>query len=422
MSRAAIGPVVALLVIIATGCIAAPEPSSLPPAQTATPSASFTSSALSSSSPIPTVVATATPEPSATVSASPVAGDLPAEIGTVAWVRRHLVLDAAGNGTSWRIVGGPLGHPATVKVDLPFETAFATTVGGSWLAIATIAKGTVSIDIRDVGTGAAVRTISTTGAGLGRVVFDPDRGWIYAQVTRAGGGYDVDRMDVGSGSVTKLLSLDKRFTPLDGIPTERAEMVLDPGGTLVIDACASADGCRLWEIPPGGPAPKPRTLPKATPIVCRIVGATDRWLVVLDDSVCFIDTGDAPMPLRAIDRRDGSSHIVTNEFLLSDRVVEFEGGTYVVSSLRSRDWSTSAIVTVDVESGGRVVHARGLSNPQPDLGPWLGVSATVLPGSWVLVAPWGGETTDDSEPQPARLLDLSTDEIVVLPAGTFGID
>jgi hypothetical protein len=47
------------------------------------------------------------------------------------------------------------------------------------------------------------------------------------------------------------------------------------------------------------------------------------------------------------------------------------------------------------------------------------VSSTVLPSSWVLLAPWFVES--GSIPAiPARLYDVATGESVELPVGTFG--
>jgi hypothetical protein len=399
-----------LVVILSAACVAGPA-SSVPAPVTTSPSSAPSSSAR----PAPT------PEPSTTPTLAVAPADLPTEIGTVAWVRTRLELDGTGAARAWHLVGGALGQAADIRADIPADARFRTATDGSLLGFATSVNSEIAVDVRDVRSGDPVRTVSMPGVDVQALLLDDERSAAYASVVNVGGGLDIVRIDLANGVVQRLLALDERFAP-EAIPTERAALAIDPVGVLIVDACTKAGGCRLWEIPPGAAAPRPRALAKDVPIVCAIVGVTLDRLVVTDDAACFADTSGASIPVRAIDRRDGSSHVVTDEAMGPTRVVEVAGRTLIVASTRSIDWSQSTILTVDVASRLRTVHASGLENPNRDLGPWLGVSPTVLAGSWVLIAPWGGETTDLAEPQPARLLDLATDASIELPPGTFGTD
>jgi hypothetical protein len=399
-----------LVVILSAACVAGLA-SSVPVGVTTSPSLTPSSSAR----PAPT------PEPSTTPTPAVAPADLPTEIGTVAWVRTRLELDGNGAARTWHLVGGALGQSADIRADIPADARFRTATDGRLLGFATSVNNEVVVDVRDVRSGDPVRTVSIPGVDVQMLLLDEERSAAYASVVKIGGGLDIVRIGLANGVVQRLLALDDRFTP-EAIPTERVALAIDPRGMLVIDACTNADGCRLWEIPPGAAAPRPRVVAKDVPIVCGIVGVTLDRLVVTDDAACSRDTSDASVPVRAIDRRDGSSHVVTDEAMGPTRVVEVAGKTLIVASTRSADWSRSTILTVDVASRRRTVHASGLENPNRDLGPWLGVSPTVLAGSWVLIAPWGGEATDLAEPQRARLLDLATDASIELPPGTFGTD
>jgi hypothetical protein len=399
-----------LAIILSAACVAGPASSEPVPVTTSPSSAPSSSAHLAP-----------TPEPSATPTLAAAPADLPSEIGTVAWVRTRLELDGNGSARTWQLVGGVLGQSADIRADIPADARFRTATDGRLLGFATSANDEIAVDVRDVGSGDSVRTVSIPGVDVQTLLLDDERSVAYAAIVKIGGGLDIVRIGLANGVVQRLLALDDRFTP-EAIPTERAALAIDPLGVLVVDACTKADGCRLWEIPPGAAAPRPRALTKDVPIVCAIVGVTVDRLVVTDDAACSRDTSGASVPVRAIDRRDGSSHVVTDEAIGPTRVVKVAGRTLIVASKRSADWSRSTILTVDVTSRLRTVHASGLENPNRDLGPWLGVSPTVLAGSWVLIAPWGGETTDLAEPQPARLLDLETDASIELPPGTFGTD
>ena len=238
---------------------------------------------------------------------------------------------------------------------------------------------------------------------------------------RVGGGVDLRRMSVMETDVETLVGLDERFTP-DGMSVDRYTMTADPDGILLFEACADRDGCRLWEVPPGRPAPNPTTLPRGTPKVCSAIGASRQWLVVYDLDGCFVDTGDGAMPIRAISRAEGTSHVVDGTHLLARRVVELDGATLVVASERGPDWSTTDIVTIEVASRARQRHARSLPNLHDGSEGWLGVSPISLPGSWVLVEPWGVEPggTSDGIVPAARLLDLATNDLIELLPNTFG--
>ena len=52
-------------------------------------------------------------------------------------------------------------------------------------------------------------------------------------------------------------------------------------------------------------------------------------------------------------------------------------------------------------------------------GGWLGVSSQVMPGAWVLVEPWGIETTGSTS-LTSRLVNIRTGEVIELPLGTSG--
>ena len=156
------------------------------------------------------------------------------------------------------------------------------------------------------------------------------------------------------------------------------------------------------------------------PIVCSVVGSARDWLVVYDDATCFGDTGDSPMPLRAIDLRDGTSRLLGSEHILAGRVTDVGGRVQVLAADRPGDWSTSDIISIDLATGHRQMLVQGLKNSVDGLSGWLGVSSNPLLEPWVLVAPWGVDDTAPTTPPNARLLNVATKELIELSPGTFG--
>ena len=140
--------------------------------------------------------------------------------------------------------------------------------------------------------------------------------------------------------------------------------------------------------------------------------------MVSDDSVCTLDYGEAPFPMRAIDRRDGTTHSLGDESQVAPgRVMTIDGREVAVAAKRSADWSTSSIMTIDLVSGARTTIAGPFQNGDQI---WLGLDPIVLPGAWALVEPWGSVDAP-AQPIPAgRLVDVATGKVIQLPQGTFG--
>jgi hypothetical protein len=264
--------------------------------------------------------------------------------------------------------------------------------------------GTVAADLDVVGVDATV-------------VLDADRNLLYSAAAQATGGVEIRRRSLDGITDDLLVTLDKRFTP-DGMPVERYGLVLDADGVLIVEACGEADGCRVWEIPPGvASAPKPRTLPGKPPGLCQLIGATREWLVVQDGDACFADYSEAPLPVRAIRRADGASHLVTDDHVQIGRVVDVGARTWLIGADRIFAGSDVGIVRYDAATGKKDVLVPTLpaaANDQTYI-----VSRAVLPGSWVLLQPWFVEV--GSIPAvPARLYDAATGQAIELPIGTFG--
>ena len=339
----------------------------------------------------------------------------------MAWWHVDLDLDDASNPVSAHLAAGLLGSPESFTVTVPAGDGFLRAYGaGSNLAMLTSRAQAATLVVQDLAAGRELQRYELTTPQVGAVAIDPARSVAYVAVQRPIGGVEIRRLSLAQSASTTLITLDKRFTP-DGQAIERYVMTVDPDGVLVVEACAEADGCRLWEVGPNEASAKPRTLAKGLPIVCGAIGATRDWLVVYDDATCWADTGDASLPIRAIDRRDGSSHLVDARHLLASRVIELGGRTYVLASVRTDDWSRSDIVSIDVESRAEVTHVRGLVNASSEtqLG-WLGVSPMPLPPPWVLLETWGVDPAVDGVPPAARLLDLTTDQVIELNPGTSG--
>lgn len=318
---------------------------------------------------------------------------------------------------SSHVMAGILGRPASIDETVPWSDGFLEVHGAlDVIGVVTTGPKEASIAFWSVSDGRRLGD-KLDAAGISNVAIDPARGVAYLAIARKTGGIEIRRVALGGTAATTLIELDKRFTP-GGIPVERFDMTVDPDGTLLVEACAKADGCRLWTVPAGVlVAADPVTLRPAPPIVCGIVGATREWLVVSDDAACTADTGDAPLPIRAISRADGTSHLIADGHLGAGRVLEFQGATYVVANDGAFAGATIDIVSLDVVSGTKTVHLRGVPPGADDS--WLAVSPQPLPSPWVLLEPVFIEAT--ALPTiPARLLDLATNQVIELPMGTFG--
>jgi len=341
---------------------------------------------------------------------------VPAEIGPVAW--GALRFEEASAGRRATLLAGILGSGPTIDVELldPFGSP-NPVVAGSLVAVSRrSAPGHARVQVWHAIDGSAAADLDVVGVEAA-VVLDPDRNLVYTSAAQAAGGVEIRRRSLDGATDDLLVTLDKRFTP-DGMPVERYGLILDLDGVLVVEACGQADGCRLWEVPPGvAHAPKPRTLPGHPPGMCELVAATRDWLIVQDSEACFADYGEAPLPVRAIRRADGSSHLITDDHVAIGRVLELGGRTSVIGADEIFAGSSVRLVRYDVATGKKAVLVPSLppaANEQT-----YEVSSTVLPGSWVLLAPWFVES--GSIPAiPARLYDVATGDSVELPVGTFG--
>jgi len=382
------------------GCIATPAPSNAP-GPSATPAADDSAH--------PTIEASPSAVSSSLDPASPPVDD-------IAWWGVQLKTDANGPVAS-HLTAGVLGRPASIDETVAWSDG-ALEVSGAGAVIGVISRAAKqpSLVFLSVTDGRRLGD-KLDATGVSKVVIDPARGVAYLAVARKGGGVEIRRVALDGTTATNLIELDARFTP-DGIPQERFDLAVDPDGTLLAEACAKRDGCLVWTVPAGAKtAPEPMTLTPSPPIFCSIVGATTEWLVVYDDGACTADTSDAPLPIRAISRADGTSRLVADGHLGAGRVIQLEGRSYIVANDGAYAGATIDIVTLDVESGAKVVHLKGIP-PGPD-DSWLEVSPQPLPSPWVLLQPVFIEST--ALPTiPARFLNLATGQAIELPMGTFG--
>jgi hypothetical protein len=355
------------------------------------------------------------PSPAAETTAF--AGDALRASGAFAWW--GMQADGGANGpVATHLSAGLVGHPATITEAVPSADGLVSVFGAAdRIAIVLQAAGRVTVSFRNVRDGSTTARHAFASTGIQALELDPVHDVAYATVALVGGGVEIRRLSMTTDASATLISLDRRFTP-DGIPTERFDIAVDPDGALIAEACAKADGCRLWTVAAGAAAaPDPVTLTPTPPILCRIVGATRSWIVAYDDAACTADTGDAALPVRAISRADGSSHLVTDRHVGAGRVIEYEGGTYVVASDGASAGATIDVVTFDVASGARSIHLHAVPAGTDDS--WLAVSPMALPSPLVLLEPTFIESTALPTLQ-GRLLDLATDEVTLLPLGTSG--
>lgn len=413
---------VASAILILTGCVAAPGPSTQPPGSATSVSPSGSPSSL------PTIAPSAsTPADSVEPSTEPVPTiepfptdvppvSVPAAIGPVAW--GALRFDEADAGRRATLLAGVLGSGPTIGVDLldPFGSPNPVVAGSLVAVTMRSAPGHARVQVWHAIDGSTAADLDVVGVEA-TVVLDPDRNLVYTSAAQVAGGVEIRRRSLDGVTDDLLVTLDKRFTP-DGMPVERYGLILDPDGVLIVEACADADGCRLWEIPPGvAAAPKPRTLPGHPPGMCDLLAATRDWLIVQDDEACFADSAEAPLPVRAVRRADGTSHLITADHVAIGRVLEIGGRAWVIGADEIFAGSDVRLVRYDVATGKRAVLVPSLPAAANDQ--TYEVSRTVLPGSWVLLAPWFVES--GSIPAiPARLYDVATGASVELPVGTFG--
>jgi hypothetical protein len=409
-------------ILLVAGCVAAPGPSSQPSGSSPSPSASASSApsptaersasaAPESIEPSPEPVPTLVPFPTDVPSVS-----LPAAIGPVAW--GAIRFDEADAGRRAIALGGILGSGPTIEVELldPLGDPNPVVAGSLVAASVRSALGHLRVRVWHAIDGSIAADLDIVGVDA-KVVLDPERNLVYTAAAQAAGGVEIRRRSLDGVTDDLLVTLDKRFTP-DGMPVERYGLIVDPDGALIVEACGDADGCRLWEIPPGvAIAPKPRTLPGHPPGLCTLLAATRDWLIVQDDEACFADYSEAPLPVRAIRRADGTSHLITDDHVAIGRVIEVAGRTWVIGADEVFAGSDVRLVRYDVATGKKAVLVPSLPAAANDQ--TYEVSSTVLPSSWVLLAPWFVES--GSIPAiPARLYDVATGESVELPVGTFG--
>jgi hypothetical protein len=344
---------------------------------------------------------------------------LPDGLDRFAWSTTQIDVDASGAVVQTRVSGGLLGSAASFTSTIaPSDGYVRTVAAGGVVAIATTGPTTTTVEVRNAADGATLGGLELPNLADEMVVVDPAHLVVYAPVRLDGGGIDIRRLSFDGRTSTTLLTLDKRFTP-DGIPTERYGLALDPDGTLLVLACGEADGCRLWRAgPTDAPPAPPMSLPMGTPIVCSIVGATRDWLVVYDDATCFGDTGDSPMPLRAINLSDGRSGLLGSEHILAGRVVDVGGQAHILAAGAGAQ-PTTDILSINIEGGGREILVRGIPNAADPVSGFLAVSRERLIDPWVLIAPSVDPSATTSPPN-ARLLNVETKELIELPPGTFG--
>lgn len=414
-----------LVVAIAAGCAAAPQPAPSvdaiastreTPANAGRPPASAAATSSTAAASVEPERSAALPSFAPFPVASPAAG-VPPELQRFAWTARRRE-DRANGGALWHVSMGLLGEPVAFTLDVPSEVGVPRVASGGGLVAVAVSDGrAVRVSTGRAGTGQPLTSVTLPGTDVRPMVVDGVHGLVYVAVGTTHGGVEIRRLGVDLASADVILTLDKRFTP-DGMPTERFDLTLDPDGVLIVEACGNADGCRLWEIPRGAAtAPKPRTLPGRPPIVCSIVAADRDWLVVQDDEACWADTSEAALPVRAIHRSDGASHVITRDHVGLARLLDVGGRTVVAGVDPIYAGATVDVVTYDVETGRPTRVVRGIKSGPDDVTPLM--AATSLPAPWVLLQPWFVEAPALPSIN-ARLVNLETSEQIELPPGTFG--
>lgn len=406
---------VLLLVLVLFGAGCGPAGSSRtdppPPSPAATPSLA-PSDAAASPSPSPFGARVTALE------ARSLVADLPDELGRLAWVGGWAERRPDGEIGTWHLVIGRLGRTAEIAVDLDGGGRFLSgRAVGDLAAVVVSDRQGAELLVFGPPSPEPIARLTIPNPLWDAVELDPVRRLAYLSLGRPGGdGRDVVRLDLATGRLTTLLAFEEAAMPI--IPTENAGFVLTPSGDLVGLACPEARPCRLWRIGPAELAGEPLELPVAVPVLCSLVGASDRTLVVYDAAACT-DVGGEPLPLRAVDLADGASVLLAADLEGAGRVVAAGDRELVVAAVRSRDWRTTRIVGLDLGSGERSVLLEGVANPGGETG-WYVVGREILPGSWVTVRPSG----DFGGPPPVGgyLVDVASGEVIELPQGSIGWD
>jgi hypothetical protein len=396
--------------IVMAGALALSACGSQPPASPST-TAVTTSPATPTGSSIPSSV-----EPTIPVG-------LPAELQGIAWSRVTQVGDGAGGVDHATVEIGLLGRLASFETSVDRARWYVTAAsGGPYVAMIRFptAAGDGQIDVIDARTTATLGTVPFKGGtGVDHVLVDPAAKVLYASMPAEKGGIEIVRMAFDGTGRTSLIRLDKRFAPV-GIPEDRFGMALTASGTLVAIACGRADGCRVWEVPPGAKAaPPPIRLAANVPVICYVAAASDDVLIVYDPGACS-DEGGVPLPVRAIDLGDGSTRLLAREpRILVKRVVDVGGASRAIASVAAGP-DAYTIDAIDLETGGRSVLAGPIAQASDSLAPLVEVSPAVLPGAWVLVASPEPNPNDPADRVPAVLIDAAGGTAIQLPVGTFG--
>lgn len=338
---------------------------------------------------------------------------------TAAWAAAMPVLDADDDLVSTEVAVGRLGKPATTVVSVPAADGSVRTMAAGDVAIVFIDLWPrTAVDIHDALDGKRIGHIDPDGwVDPGQVAVDVDNRLLYLPVRRSEGGIDIRRFALDGSDGESFVTLDERFAP-EGIPTDHFGVVVDDG-QVIVEACAD-DACRVWRAAADQPAGRPMRLPRGTPELCNLIGATAAWLVTSDEDVCYADVDRAPMPWRQTSLIDGGSHLISDAPQVSiGRVMVVDGRTLAIAAHRSRDWTRTDIRAYDLEGGGYETIVDGLDNHTGgEHEAWLRVSDQLLPVPWVLIEPWGDSTAMSET--PSRLLNVLTGEVIELPLGTAG--
>jgi hypothetical protein len=324
---------------------------------------------------------------------------------------------ANGDLVETRVSMGGLGKPATRVVTYPATRPRISTIdAGPYALVFVTGNGLTRVNIYRAVTGRVVARLVIDGEiETHHSAVDAPRRLLYATVRRPEGGLEVRRLSFDRGEATTLVTLGRRFTP-DGIPTDLADLVLREDGTAVIEACAN-DRCRVWQVAPGDAPGVPMRLPRGTPSICSLIGAIGTILVAYELELCFVDYGGAPFPMQTTSLVTGRTRPLQDRSQVgAGRVLWLDGRPVAIAAHRSRTWSRTRIESIDLRTGKVTTLVPAMRNEEDA---WLRVSQQVLPGSWVLIEPWGIDPDQDAT-LTARLLDTETGRLIELPPGTAG--
>jgi hypothetical protein len=158
-------------------------------------------------------------------------------------------------------------------------------------------------------------------------------------------------------------------------------------------------------------------LPRGTPEICSLVGAIGSTLVAYELELCFVDYGEAPFPMQTTSLRTGRTvQLQDTSQVSARRVLRLDGRPQAIAAHRNPRWTRTRIEAIDVRTGDVTVLLPGLRNRHNE---WLGLSDQVLPGSWVLIEPWGVDPDRDAKLRTA-VFNVRTRQLIELPLGTAG--